>query len=317
MDARRAQDMLRHITQDSDFGVSMLEKITVGESIYILNRMLPECIKKAEAENKENDIGYFGGIISKYRPIILEKIKTAPRLWVVYSDLTGYPYMLDRDMIVLYDYSHHAEIEKRLNTAGYQVECRSIDPVEFMNEIGHMYRNGYKKIRFMDGKDEPFVADREELFSYEQFFADDYMTNPGLQAAMIDFFQEFRKEAPKEHREDMLKRREDKMIDALLNAEYMVPCVKEEKDDEVEIAHPFIDLTDRVTEKSEGEQMIAVPAFTDGFELDKCYEGHHENMLYQYGELVELMDELGASGVIINCLGISYFMRKELMKKLQ
>ena len=99
MDARRAQDMLRHITQDSDFGVSMLEKITVGESIYILNRMLPECIKKAEAENKENDIGYFGGIISKYRPIILEKIKTAPRLWVVYSDLTGYPYMLDLSLI--------------------------------------------------------------------------------------------------------------------------------------------------------------------------------------------------------------------------
>lgn len=317
MDARRAQDLLRHITQDADFGVSMLEKITVGESIYILNRMLPECIRKAEAEDKENDIGYFGAMISRYRPIVLEKIKMAPRLWVVYSDLTGYPYMLDRDMIVLYDYSHHTEIEKRLNTAGYKVECRSVEPVDFMNEVGHMYRNGYKKIRFMDGKDEPFVVDREELFSYEEFFADDYMTNPGLEAAMIDFFQEFRKEAPKEHREDMLKRREDKMIDALLNAEYMVPCVKEEKDDEVEIAHPFIDLTDRVTEKKEGEQVIAVPAFTDGFELDKCYEGHHENMLYQYSELVELMDELGASGVLINCLGISYFMRKELMKKLQ
>ena len=51
-------------------------------------------------------------------------------------------------------------------------------------------------------------------------------------------------------------------------------------------------------------------------EMDKCYEGHHENMLYQYDELVNLVEELGASGVIINCLGISYYMKLELMHKI-
>lgn len=39
-------------------------------------------------------------------------------------------------------------------------------------------------------------------------------------------------------------------------------------------------------------------------------------MLYKFDELVSLMDELGASGIIINCLGISYFMRTALMKKI-
>lgn len=317
MDIRRAQDLLRHITQDKDFGISILDKISVGECIYILSRMLPECVKKAVAENKENDIGYFSDMIMKYRPIVLEKIRQAPHLWVLYSDLTGYPYMIDGDMIVLYDYTRHAEIENRLNRAGYQVDFRSVEPIDFKNEVGHMYRNGYKKIRFMDGKEEPFTVEREELYVYEEFFSDDYITNPGLEAAMIDFFQEFRKEAPKAQREDMLKRREDQMIDAMRNAEYMVPCVKEEHDNEVEISHPFIDLTDRVSDKKEGEQVIAVPVFTDGFELDKCYEGHHENMLYQYDELVKLIEELGASGILINCLGVSYYMNQALMKKIQ
>lgn len=317
MDIRRAQDLLRHVTQDKDYGASMLDRISVGESIYLLHKILPACVKKAVSENNENDIGFYSDLIIKFRPPVLEKIKNAERLWVLYSDLTGYPYRIDGDMILLFDYTGHAEFENRLNKAGYQVSFRSIDPVEFKNEVGHMYRNGYQKMRFMDGKDISFEVEREELFSSAAFFSDDYMTNPGLQGAMIDFFQEFRKDAPKEQREEMLRRREDRMIDALRNAEYMVPCVKEEQEEQVEIAHPFIDLTDRISDKKEGEQVIAVPAFTDGFELDKCYEGHHENMLYQYGELVQLIEELGASGILINCLGVSYYMNRELMKKIR
>ena len=38
-------------------------------------------------------------------------------------------------------------------------------------------------------------------------------------------------------------------------------------------------------------------------------------MLYQFKELVSLVDELGASGVIINCLGVSYYMDRDILKK--
>ena len=106
------------------------------------------------------------------------------------------------------------------------------------------------------------------------------------------------------------------MLVAMSNAEYMVPCIKEETDEQIEISHPFIDLTDKIKDKKEGEKIIAVPVFTDGFEMDKCYEGHHENMLYKFSELKELINELGASGIIINCLGISYYMKAELMKRI-
>ena len=105
------------------------------------------------------------------------------------------------------------------------------------------------------------------------------------------------------------------MIQQLLVGEFMVPCIKEENENEIEISHPYIDLTDRVTDKQEGEQVIAVPVFTDGYEMDKCYEGHHENMLYKFTELKDLTEELGASGIIINCLGISYYMDNKTIAK--
>ena len=92
---------------------------------------------------------------------------------------------------------------------------------------------------------------------------------------------------------------------------------EEETEEEVEISHHFIDITDRVTEKEEGEHVIAIPVFTDGFEMDKCYKGQYENMLYTYKELVEAIDELGASGAIFNPLGISYYIPLETLKKIE
>lgn len=316
MNARRAQDLLRHIVQDEDYGAAIMDKISVSESIYVLTQILPDCIKKADEKNNVNDSGYFNSMLRKYRPIVIEKIKNADHLWVAYCDTTGYPYMIDSDMIVLFDYTNHVQVTKKLEDAGFKISFESVDALAFKNEIAHMYRNGYKNIRFMDGKCEPFTVAREELFDYSEFFDDDYMTNPGLEQTMINFFQEFRKQGNVEPRADVLKSREDAMIVAMSNAEYMVPCVKEETEEQIEISHPFIDLTDKIKDKEEGEKVIAVPVFTDGFEMDKCYEGHHENMLYKFSELVELVDELGASGIIINCLGISYYMKASIMKKI-
>ena len=36
------------------------------------------------------------------------------------------------------------------------------------------------------------------------------------------------------------------MFEAMVNSEFMIPCIKEEKEEEIEISHPFIDLSDRL-----------------------------------------------------------------------
>ena len=76
-----------------------------------------------------------------------------------------------------------------------------------------------------------------------------------------------------------------------------------------------MDITDRVEHK-EGEQILALPVFTDGIELDKCYFDKHENMLYTYMELLKSVKEIGASGIVINPLGVSYYVPLDIMKKI-
>jgi hypothetical protein len=317
MDARRAQDLLKHICQDKDYGAGVLSKLPLAEVIAVVNKLLPECLDEAKDKRNDNDVAFFKEMLNRYRPLAIDKIKKADRLWVGYCELTGYPYIIDSEkMVVLYDYTESSRVEAQLGFAGYQVSFGKADREAFFSEIGHMYRNGYKKILFIDGKSEPFEVEREELYSYDEYFDDEYITNPGLESTMIAYFQEVRKHAPVEDRTELIKTREDAMVGQLLASEFMVPCIKEETEEEIEISHPYVDLTDRVKDKAEGEQVIAIPVFTDGYELDKCYEGHHENMLYKFGELADLTDELGASGIIINCLGISYYMDKKTMSKI-
>ena len=52
MDARRAQDLLKHICQDEDYGLGLLEKLPLPEVIYVVNVILPQCLK--EADDKAN-----------------------------------------------------------------------------------------------------------------------------------------------------------------------------------------------------------------------------------------------------------------------
>ena len=317
MDARRAQDLLKHICQDEDYGLELLKKLPLAEVIYVVNVILPQCLKEADDKANVNDAAFFQDMIGRYRPLAIEKIKRADRLWVAYSELTGYPYIVDgQNMIVMYDYTDSSKVESQLGYAGYKVSLGHVDREGFFSEVGHMYRNGYKKIFFIDGKSKAFEVEREELFGYDEYFTDDYITNPGLQSAMISYFQEVRKESPVDERQDLIKRREEVMIEQLINGEFMVPCIKEEDNNEIQISHPFIDLTDRVTDKGKWEQVIAIPVFTDGYEMDKCYEGHHENMLYNLTDLNELVHELEASGIIINCLGISYFMDESVLARI-
>ena len=91
MDARRAQDLLKHICQDEDYGLGLLEKLPLPEVIYVVNVILPQCLKEADDKANVNNAAFFQEMIGRYRPLAIEKIKRADRLWVAYSELTGDP----------------------------------------------------------------------------------------------------------------------------------------------------------------------------------------------------------------------------------
>lgn len=321
MNALRARDLLSHITTDEDYGKSMMAKLPLEEAIAVEEDLLNTCIKEANDKKNANDAAFFSDIKDAFRGIVLDKIRNADRLWIIYSDVTGYPYTVDGDMLVVYDYSQYSQVTDRLNEMGYLAFLSLADTQTFANEVSHMYRNGYKNIRFVGGSSLPFVAAREELYSYEQFMSDDYVTNPALSQAMIALFQETGKTfqveegAPAEAFKEMLQKREKEFVTAVKNAEYMVPCVKKENGDEVELSFQYMDITEHAAHE-EGESVIAIPAFTDGFEMNKCYPDKYENMLCTFNELLNTVKELGASGIIINPLGIGHYMPLATMEML-
>ena len=239
----------------------------------------------------------------------------------IYSDVNGYPYDVDGDMLVVYDYNKSKEITDRLNAQGYLAVLSLATPEQFANEVAHMYRNGYKNVRFVGGNETPFIVSREELYPYDKFMKEDYVTNPALSQAMIALFQETRKTskveegAPEEAFTRMLKKREEEFVTALKNAEFMVPCVKTENGEEIEISFQYLDVTEQIGSDN-GEKVIAIPVFTDGFEMNKCYPGKTEDMLCTFDELVATVVELGASGIIINALGISHYMSVKTLEAL-
>lgn len=314
MTEKRAKELLRHIAEDKDYGAKMMESISLSESIYVVGKILKTCMNEAEEKGKDTDATFFAQMMDRFRPIVLDKIRNVKKVWVVYCETTGYPYDLDKDILVLFDHVNQKTIIDDLKKSGYVVTLLDEDSIVLKNEVGHMYRNGFKNIRFIDGVCEPFVVAREELYGFEEFYKDDYITNPGLQETMISFFQEFRKYDEFELNGTIITKREERMIGEMINAEYMVPCIKNETEDEVEISHPYVDMSQRL-QSEEGRPIIAIPAFTDGYELDKCYNGTLETMLYSFKELSSLITEIGADGIVFNCMGVGYFMDKDVAEQ--
>ena len=87
MDARRAQDLLKHITQDEDYGLKAMQKASLAECISMVNNVLPECQKKAYEDGNDNDAGFFSKMTENYRALIIDKIKEENLLWIAYTDL--------------------------------------------------------------------------------------------------------------------------------------------------------------------------------------------------------------------------------------
>ena len=113
----------------------------------------------------------FSKMTENYRALIIDKIKEENLLWIAYTDLTGYPYMIDGDMIVIYDFAAAKQIEADLNKAGYRVTFGNVDKDAFKTEIAHMYRNGYKENPFYGWKDGTFCCRKRRVISSMKNFS--------------------------------------------------------------------------------------------------------------------------------------------------
>ncbi len=311
MDSKRAQELFKIIINTDDYGVSALKEATLEEAVYMAAKVLPDCLNAASDKRNDNDVAFFAAANREVRTYVIDRLKNEDNLWVVYNSVTGYPYYVDGCLVVLYNFDKHESLEEVLKKAGYAVDTGIVTTQTFKYEVGHMYRNGYNTVIFADGTEVMFKVAREEIYPFEDYYDEDYLMNPALQVAMIDYLQETRKSDKKEERMDMMLRRQEKMLSVMMNSEFIVPCLKNETEEEIEISHPFIDLA---AERGEQESVIAIPVFTDGFEMNKCYGDHRDNVLYRFEALKDLVEELGAAGAVFNYMGQRFYMSLDELK---
>ena len=151
MDQTKIQDIVRHITKDEDYGVGMMENLTLSDAVEVMTQMIPALKKRAKEQGNSNDLAYFNRIENIYAKVMADKLRNEEHLWVVYCNTTAYPYMIDDDIMVLYNNKNASLLEKKLKLSGYEVSVGVENKEQFGLELCHMYRNGYKNIRLTDG----------------------------------------------------------------------------------------------------------------------------------------------------------------------
>ena len=126
MDQTKIQDIVRHITKDEDYGVGMMEKLTLADAVEVMTQMLPTLKKRAKEQGNSNDLAYFNRIENIYAKVMADKLRNEEHLWVVYCNTTAYPYMIDDDIMVLYNNKNASLLEKKLKLSGCSPSSRTL-----------------------------------------------------------------------------------------------------------------------------------------------------------------------------------------------
>ena len=308
MDNNRAYELITHVFEDPDCGMEEMEKASVHENVYVMSYLKEVCIPKAEAEKNREDITRFQAMLSFFRALTLKKIMNLDKAWKVNSVATGYPYKFNDGVLILYTDENVEALKENLGKAYFSVEAEEMNNDQLRQEIGNLYRNGYKVVNFCDGVCKPFEVKVEDIMPLRDTYLKDSRINPDLQAAIISFFQEVRRGVTYEGFEEAIQTLEKNMMIEVCKATYFVPSQMvptSNNKEEMEITHPL--LKGEATVEGQKIEQVALPVFTDIYEMALVYGEEWDPMEVSYDDVVKICHNLNATGFVINFKGINLF----------
>lgn len=254
---------------------------------------------------------YLDERLKLFGEVLKDKIHDAEELYIAYDKRTGYPYTDAEDRVWIFSREEYAS-----NAADYFMqqllilEMKKIGGEGINKMLAELHVLGLPKILVDNGKYHA-VLDRDELLPPPDWSGTPEIsipvTNPGLQHALIRFFQEMNSGRNFEGKQQLLRELEGQMLDEVLRAKYLLPMQLTEK----EPADP--DGQGRKTLKEGTVIQFAVlggegdttwlPVFTDWTEFDKAYDKTvWSSNIVSYDDLLALSDNM--DGVVINYRGI-------------
>lgn len=307
MNEERRDEIGRRFLLTPEVSQEELDGLEIQELIFLVH-----AAKRFKAEEAFPDV-YLDERMKVFLGVLYEKIKTAETLYLACDQATGYPYVDGDDRVWMFSQKVFAE-----NAADYfrqqllMLEMQPIGGEEVLKTFAQLRMLGLSKV-LVDNGQYHIEIQRDEILPPPDWTGTPEIsipvTNPGLQRAMIRFFQTLH--APTgdpEARGQQLNALEAEMLDEILQAKFLVPMQVKESDASPADEHGMKTLMQGtilqfgVLSAKDGSAWL--PAFTDWPEFEKVYDKTTwSSNIASYDDLLTVSGNL--EGAVINCRGIS------------
>lgn len=256
---------------------------------------------------------------------LIEKLRAADTLYMTFDKTTGFPF-INEGMVDIYSKVEFAKDACDYYTQQYRnLEVKEItrDKTNLPNNMGvfaYLYCLGMEKIMIDNGQYKVLV-NRSEILPPPDFSKVPQVSvpiiNPELRFAIINFFEELRWRVNYPQRVEVMKTKENKMIEEICKAKYLVPMkhtgeVEKSGDNQITFKEGGKMFFAKITNV---EEVSFIPVFTDWTEFEKAYNKKEWN-----GAILSILDAIrigNGDGIAINPYGENLILNEKNMAEVK
>lgn len=307
MNEERKDEVGRRFLLTPEISQEELGGLEIQELIFLVH-----AAKRFKAEEAFPDV-YLDERIKTFTGVLLDKMKHADTLYLACDQATGYPYVDGEDRVWMFSQeAYAANAEDYFRQQLLMLEMKPIGGEDVLRTFGQLHILGLPKV-LVDNGQYHIELNRDEIVPPPDWTGTPEIsipvTNPGLQRAMIRFFQTLH--APtgdQEARGRELNALEAEMLDEILQAKYLLPMQLKESDPSPADEQGMKTLKQGtviqfgVLSAEDGSAWL--PAFTDWPEFEKVYDKTTwSSNIAAYDDLLAVSGNM--DGIVLNCRGLS------------
>ena len=290
---------------------SDLEPLTIQETIFIL------C--SVDHFNEEGGLENYEQKCEMLDKVLAKKLAEQEVLYMTFDRATGAPFITQGCVEI---YSEKAFVQEACQH--YAQQYRVIEAVEFhrgdnrlpdgLSLFEYLHVLGMEHLLIDNGKYKT-VVERKDVDPTK--YKNDKLRNPKLLFAMIDFFEEARWMVNYEDREKNMKTKEERMLEELKKAQFLIPMnLPDQKVEGMENEIVLQDGMNMMLPKLETQDQVAfTPMFTDWMEFSKIYPKDAWNgLVVTFEQALGLVKEMG---IVINPMGENLIMNQQSFEALK
>lgn len=314
------KDEIGEMVFDEDLSPDTLKFLSGQELLFLLTTM--------EVFNRKSPLPEFKANHRKVYNELIDRLRNAKSLFVLYDNTTGYPF-IDNGFANVYFEKELAEKVagifeaqfRKLTARECPIEVEGNDPNK-KNFYDFLYYVGIENLIVDNGAYRARIKRKEIMPSPMEWGRadnDKSPKNPELNFAMLDFLEELKWPVKYEKRPEVLKAKELRMLSLLRNAKFMVPMQHEgpaEMGENGQLKFTKDTKIRFLVMKTKDDKQF-LPIYTDGFEFSKLGReaGVWNVGIFSYRDIVKFaMDK---DGVRINPQGHGLVITKERIAALE